>query len=144
MTDETRMQRWGSLVIPAATFLVGLLLGGLVIGVGRSGGDSSGVANGSGSTRSASPTTGGSATPGETVVSVPAACSEAADKIREATTLLRNTVGDFRNFKPNEIVDALNRLEDLDGETRPLLQACSQVGVTTGATPAPSGSSSGP
>lgn len=144
MSDETPMQWWGGLLIPAGTFLVGLLIGGLVIGVGRSGGDSSDPAGDDGSSSSPSPTTAGSAAPGETVVTVPAACQEAGGKVREATKLLRSTVGDVRNFKPDKIVDTLNRLEDLDSQIRPLLQECSQVEVTTGATPFPSASPSGP
>lgn len=147
MTDETLLQRRGGVLIPAATFLVGLLIGGLLIGVGRSGGGSSGAAgqDGSGSSSSSDPsaTTTSSATPGETVVTVPAACQEATDKVAEATRLLRSTVEDVQNFKPDKIIDALNRLEDLDREIRPLLKECSRVEVTTGATPVPSSSSSG-
>ncbi|MEP7090753.1 MAG: hypothetical protein ABI776_11670 [Nocardioidaceae bacterium] len=147
MSDQTPKQGWGGLLIPAATFLVGLLIGGLVIGVGRSGGDSSNAAgdpaSSSGASGSPSSTTGASASPGETVVTVPAECQKAADKVREATKLLRSTVGDVRNFKPNQIIDALNRLEDLDNQTRPLLHRCSQVEVTTGATLVPSASPSG-
>jgi|SRR5680860_1024362 len=142
MTDETPLQRWGML-IPAATFLVGLLIGGLVIGVGMSGSGSGSAAGDGGSSSGASPGTAASATPGETVVTVPAACQQAADNLREATRLLRNTVGNVRNFKPDEIIDSLNRLENLDSETRPLLQECSQVAVTTGATPVPSSSPPG-
>src|SRR5680860_273957 len=147
MTDETPLQRWGGLLIPAATCLVGLLIGGLVIGVGRSGGGSSGAAGDDGSSSSpsstSSPTTASSALPGDTVVTVPAACQKAADKVREVTRLLRRTVGDVQNFKPDKIVDTLNRLEDLDSEIRPLLQECSRVEVTTGATPVPSSPPSG-
>ena len=150
MSDETSQRRWGGVLIPAATFLVGLLIGGLVIGVGKTGGGSSdeaanGGSSGSSSSSSSSsptPTTTGSASPGETVVTVPAACQQAGDKVREATTLLRSTIGDVRNFKPNRIVDELNRLEDLDSQIRPLLQECSQVDVSTAAAPSPSPSGS--
>lgn len=141
MSDETPLLRRGGVLIPAATFLVGLLIGGLVIGLGRSGSSPSSTAgddgSSSGASSSSSPTSTSTADPGETVVTVPAACQEATDKVSEATRLLRSTVGDVRNFKPEKIVEALNRLEDLDGEIRPLLQECSRVEVTTGATPVP-------
>ena len=142
-SETSPSRRWGGLLIPAATFLVGLLIGGLVIGVGRSGSSSSSDEE-AGSSSSPSPAASSPPAPGDTVVTVPAECQQAADKVREATSLLRSTVSDVQNFKPDKIVETLNRLEDIDAEIRPLLDGCSQVDVTTGATPVPSDSSSSP
>lgn len=144
MSEQKPLQRWGGLVIPAATFLVGLLIGGLVIGVGMSGGDDSASAAGDDeSSGSPSPSATASASPGDTVVTIPAACHAAADKLREATRVMRRAAGNVRDFNPDELVAALNRLEKLDNQTRPLVNRCSQVEVTTSSTPIPSDSPSG-
>lgn len=143
MSDETPRKQWGVVLIPSATFLVGLLIGGLLLGVGRTSGDSAGADPGDGASAGSSSATGSAAAPGDTVVTVPAACRRAAEKVRQATSLLRSTVGDVRKFKPDEIVRALNRLEDLDSQTRPLLRQCSQVDVSSGAAPVPSSSPTG-
>lgn len=143
MSDETHGQPWGGILIPAATFLVGLLIGGLLIGVGRTDGEASGAEPGTDASAAPSPATGSAAAPGDTVVTVSAACKMAAEKVRQATSLLRSTAGDVRKFRPDAIVKALNRLEDLDSQTRPLLRQCSQVEVSTGASPVPSATPTG-
>ena len=143
MNDDTARKPWTALLIPSVTFLVGLLIGGLLIGVGRTDGDAAGVAPGDGASATPSPATGSTASPGDTVVTVPAACRTAAKKVREATAVLRGTAGDVRNFNPDRIVEALDRLEALDRQTRPLLRQCSQVDVSTGATAVPTPSPTG-
>ena len=133
-TDETAppWQTWGGLVLPALTFLVGLALGlVLMFAVGDGGPDSAAEPAPSPS----EPT----ATSGDTVVTVPAACEAAAENISEATRLLDDIAGSVRDFQPQELVERLNRLEDLDVATRPLAERCSQVSVTQ--EPAPSESS---
>ena len=126
MTDETapRWQTWGGLLLPALTFLAGLGLG-LVLMFAVGGGDGGDTEAGP----SPSPT-GPTATTGDTVVTVPAACEAAAENISEATRLLGDIAGSVRDFRPEELVERLNRLEDLDVATRPLAERCSQVSVS--------------
>lgn len=130
MADPDNKPRVWSRLIPAATFLVGLLVGALVV-----------LANQSGTPSTKQPPKSPSATspsPGESLVTVPAACQQASDNIQQATSLLRDTVSSIKNFNPKELVRLLNQLEDLDQATRPLARECSQVKVTVGPTPSTS------
>ena len=123
--DDDQRRHWIGLLIPAATFLVGLVLGGALI-YANSGGDAAGTSTPTPSV-GASPTSGS----GDTVVTVPAACDEAARKVGEAYTLLRQAVSQVRDFQADQLVDTLNQLEDVDAQTRPLVDACNKVSVTT-------------
>ena len=116
--------RW-AVVVPAATFIVGLLLGGVVIGVG--------IDSDEGSPESdASPTTSGAGpTPtSDVTVVVPNACIEAAATVNEAMDLIQDGVGAVRDFRPEELVEMLNQLELLDARARDLAQQCAQVDVS--------------
>ncbi len=131
MEEEERRQGWISLLLPAGTFLVGLALGGILVYAGTSGGsDAESVP--SESTSSGSPSGGA-----DTVVTVPAACDEAAAKVSEAYTLLRQAVSQVRDFQADQLVETLNQLEDVDGQTRPLVDECTAVSVTTSPTAEP-------
>ena len=141
MNDDDARHRWISLSLPTATFVIGLALGGILVyansgdtngGEAGSGGD---AANASASTASAS-SSSPSAT-GDTVVTVPAACEQAAEKVSEAYTLLRQAVDEVRNFDADKLVNTLNELEDVDAETRPLVDACNQVSVSSSPTSEP-------
>lgn len=141
MNDDNARHRWISLSLPTATFVIGLALGGILVyansgdtngGEAGSGGD---AANASASTASAS-SSSPSAT-GDTVVTVPAACEQAAEKVSEAYTLLRQAVDEVRNFDADKLVNTLNELEDVDAETRPLVDACNQVSVSSSPTSEP-------
>ncbi len=139
MTNETTGRGWIGILIPAVTFVVGILLGGLVIGAGLGSDDT--AADGAGSGPAASP----SASPSpETVVRIPAACQEAADNLQRATQLLEDSVDSVRNFQTDQIVEALRELQAIDAETRPLVSECRNVDVTMAptATPSPSPSPS--
>ncbi len=122
-----RSRSRAAVLIPAASFLFGLLIGAVVVAVGQNGGS---TPNGSAtpSVSAGSPT---SAATGDVVVTVPAACRQASENLRTATTLLRSSVESFRTFDAQEIVDLLNRLEKLDRRTRPLVTECSKVEVDT-------------
>lgn len=134
-----RANPWPSRIIPAATFVVGLVLGGVLVGAAVGGDDDE---TASGAESSATPTTAADSSTGDTVVTVPAACQEAGDNMREAFSLLRGSTQSVENFKPDKIVDLLNRLEDIDNETRPLLDECTNVDVSESALPSASASSS--
>lgn len=135
-----RSNPWPSRVIPAVTFLVGLALGGLLVGAAVGGGDDD-QASGDESSTTPSPTT--TPTTGATVVTVPAACQEAADNMREGLSLLRNGTDSVEKFQPDRIVKLLNRLEDIDQQTRPLVDECSNVDISRSPVPTESPSPAG-
>lgn len=127
MADPENKPRVWSRLIPAGTFLVGLLIGALVV-----------LATRTGTPSAEQPSTSPSATtasPGQSVVTVPAACQQAADNIQQATGLLRDSVSSVKDFEPKKLVKLLNQLEDLDQATRPLARECSQVQVSVAPTP---------
>lgn len=140
MADPDNKPRVWSRLIPAATFLVGLLIGALVVLANQS--TSSSNQSTPSSKQSSKSPSATSPSPGVSVVTVPAACQQASDNIQQATSLLRDSVSSVKNFDPKELVRLLNRLEDLDKATRPLARECSQVTVTVGPTPSTSASPS--
>lgn len=122
--------------VPAVTFLVGIGLGALVVGV-AGGGDSGAASTPPPSTSPSSPSPSGG-----TAVVVPNQCLEAARTVREATDLIRSNVTAIRDFQAQKIVDFLNQLEDLDQQARQQAAACQDVSVqqraTGSASPSPS------
>jgi len=129
--DESRDQRRGAgwfVAVPAVTFVLGALLGGLVIGVGQ---DSSDAPGSDGSTPGAAPTSSGPST----AVVVPDSCLEAAETVRRATEVLREGVGAIQDFRVQPILDLLDDLEDLDREARAQASTCTGTRVTDAGEP---------
>lgn len=128
--------RW-FFVVPAAALLVGLLLGGLVVGVALdrpptgAGGGSPVPEGAPGATGSADP----SASPD--TVAVPLECLEAAESVQEATSLIRDGATAIREFRPQELLDLLDELEDLDQQAREQAAACQDIELTASPTPEP-------
>jgi len=122
MPDADRS--WVVSAVPAITFVVGLVLGGLVIGVGI---------DGDGGNPAGTPTTAGGSQPTPTsdvTVVVPNACIQAAETVTEAMDLIREGVTAVRDFQPQELIELLDQLEDLDARGRDLAQQCSEVDVS--------------
>lgn len=125
-------------LLPATTFVLGLIIGGLFVGLGSFGQDAQsrpgisgdGVTGPTGQT----PTTTG------TAIVIPEACSGAATAVNEALRLLRTGAGAVRDFQPKILVQVLDDLEVLDPKLRRLADQCSAVDVA----PATGPSSSGP
>lgn len=132
-SEETGWQTWGSRLLPVVTFLVGLGLG-LVVMVAVGGDDASPGVDPEPTPSASSPGSG------DTVVTVPAACEDAAENISAATRLLDDAAASVRDFRPQELVDLLEKLETLDAETRELAGQCSEIDISEGPTDAPSGS----
>ncbi len=126
---------WLGLWVPTLTFLVGLILGGVLV-YANSGGDSPQVLGPDPET-TASPSASTHDTQ-DTLVTLPAACDEAATKVREAYDLLRQAVGQVRDFQADALVETLNSLEDVDKEARTLVSECSAVQVSTSPATSPS------
>lgn len=120
--QPTRRAARLSRLLPAGTFVVGALLGGLVVGVGLDGGDDHG---------SNSPTTPTSApSPSNLTVQVPAAaCQDAADAVRQAVRLLQQAAESVRDLQPDQLIDVLNELETLEPRIRELSRQCAAVDV---------------
>ena len=124
-SDSTRTN-WMAIALPALTFLLGAALGGLFVGVGINSGDSpSGDA-----AASSPPVPTDTSTGSQTDVILPAACSEAADKVTEAVRLLREGAAAIGDFQPQDLTEVLNQLEDLDPQLQDLAKQCSAVELT--------------
>ncbi|NYD40379.1 hypothetical protein [Nocardioides panaciterrulae] len=127
MPDDQRQRTTSRALIwvPAGTFLLGVLLGGLVTGVAL---DGHGGTRAEG-TPSTSPTQASPSPSGGTAVVVPDECAAAAQTVRDATALIRDNVAAIRDFQAQKIVDFLNRLEDLDKRAGQEAAACQDVSV---------------
>ncbi len=130
---KSRTMSWWYVVIPAVTFVLGLVLGGLVIGLGSDGDDEAAQEE----TDSASPTPGesDSGESGDTTVVVPRECIEAAETAQEATQLILDNLSAIKNFEGQRIIDLLDRLEELSTKTQELGQSCSGVDISTSDVP---------
>ncbi len=124
-------QHWFGLLLPAVTFLVGIALGGAMI-YATNGGDGSESPDADSSATSSEPAPG---EPGDTLVTLPAACEQASAGVSEAYRLLRQALGQVRDFQADELAATLEELQTVDEETRPLVDECSEVSVSVSPTP---------
>lgn len=115
--------RWLVAAVPAAAFVIGLVLGGLVVGVGLSDDEPSAA-----SETTPSPTATEPTSTSDVTVVVPNACLEAARTIDEALMLIRGGANSVRDFEPDALVQLLDELEDLDNRATALSQQCSEQG----------------
>jgi len=116
---------WMLKALPAITFLVGVVIGGVFVGVGLDGDDSPAASK---PTATADP--GGSEATSDTAIVIPAACSQAAEAVTEAVSLIREGAASVRDFQPERLVEVLDELEVLDPELQRLAQRCSAVDVS--------------
>lgn len=132
MTVSRRSSRVNWLrILPVATFLVGMMLGGLLIGLTRDD-ERSAAAPVEQTPLTASP--GTSPTPGssDTTVTVPAACAEAVREVELAVELMQEGASAVRDVQPEELVRVLNSLEDTQARLEQLTRACSEIEVKPG------------
>ena len=117
---------WWPVLAPAAAFLAGLLLGGLLIGVVSDDDGTPAADPESGASTSAD---GSSASPseGDTTIVVPEECLEAVDSVEQALDLADRSAGAVRDFQPEELRSLLRELEGLDQQARAQVEACRQV-----------------
>ncbi len=138
--EESGWQRWALRLLPVLTFVVGLGLGAVVVLAGQPAGEAPEASGGP----SATPTgeAGGAGEDGEatadTVVTLPGACEDAAETLTEATRLLDDVATAVRDFRPDDLVGLLDRLEDLDAQVRSQTAECSGVDISESASPEPS------
>lgn len=139
-TPPSSSSRW-SWLLPVLTFLVGLVLGGVVIFAGTSGDD-----DGAAASADASPSPGVVATedPDSTdlVVRVPQSCLDAADGALEASQQVDDAVAAVRDLDARRLQEIVDEVQRLQPDVRDQAERCR---ATTGsrleegqlATPAP-------
>lgn len=120
--------------LPAITFVLGVVLGGVVVGV-AGGSEESGADQTPAPTQT--PTQSMSPSTGDTAVVVPQECLAVADTVDQLTQVVRDNLDAVREFHSQDLVEMLNRLEDLDQQARDQADACRDVQVGT-VTPSPS------
>lgn len=127
-------QRW---FIPVITFVVGLVLGGLLIGALRSG--DSGTAS---PVDSASPTalttgTGGTAAPTTATVVVPAECLKVSEDAAALNDLAKRAVTAARDLNASELSSVVREIDTAQTALRQHADACRdvQASITGGTTP---------
>lgn len=135
--EESGWQRWASRLLPVLTFLVGLGLGALVVTAGQPAVEAPEASGGPSATPTGEAGEAGQET-ADTVVTLPGACEDAAETLTEATRLIDDVAGAVRDFRPDELVGLLDRLEDLDSEVRSQTAECSRVDISESASPEPS------
>jgi len=118
-----RPSGWWFAVVPALTLIVGLVLGGLIVGV-------AGDDPAADPSPTDAPTTPEASPSGDVTVAVPQECVAAADTVQQATGLIRDGVAAVRDFRPEELIDLINELEDLEALAREQAAACSAVDVS--------------
>jgi len=119
--------------LPAITFVLGVVFGGVMVGV-------AGRSEGSGADQAPVPTPSQRTSPstGDTLVALPQECLAVADTVDQLTQLVRDNLDAIREFRSHDIVEMLNRLEDLDQQARDQADACRDIQLDT-VTPGPSG-----
>lgn len=129
-------QRW---FIPVITFVVGLLLGGLVIGAVRSGGSGSTVPDASTSPTVAAtgPASGSTAAPTTATVVVPAECLKVSEDATALNDLVRRAVTAARDLDASALSEVVREIDTAQAALRQHAEACKnvQASITGGATP---------
>ena len=117
-------QRW-SVLLPVLTFVVGLVLGAVAVGVTRT--DDAGRSQ---PQAEASPSDEPSvepspdASPGALQVTVPASCVRAAEKAEVAYDVLDQAVAAVRDFDARRLADIVDRAQAERAMTEELVAAC--------------------
>lgn len=127
-----RWQRW-SVLLPALTFLAGLLLGAAVIAATGSDDEPERVAAAGTSPAAPGPTP--TATP--LTVTVPGQCVEAAERAEVAYQILESGVAAARELNPQGVADAVARAQQERAQVEALIQQCRQAATDAAVNPAP-------
>lgn len=109
-------------VLPAATFLVGLLLGAGLVRLAFEGDND----DGDGGAGQASPSPSAAATPSASpdAIVVPGACTRAAREAGSTVALLRDALGAITDLDAARLADILDELEKLDQQIREDVATC--------------------
>ncbi|MFP5346095.1 MAG: hypothetical protein ACLGIA_03580 [Actinomycetes bacterium] len=117
------------LLVPAATFLVGLVLGAALVWVGtdlRGGPGTGGTAAPSGTT-----TPGGTATsPGNVTATVPAQCLEAAQEAQQVLDLAREAASAVADLDAKRLQTLIEQMQKLEPRVRASADDCRRLAHT--------------
>lgn len=136
-SEPAGWKRW-SILLPALTFAVGLVLGGVVVGVSSV--DDSGT---EGPMAAASPSAtpagvpGDGASPGALRITVPAPCVQAAEKAEVAYDVLDRAATAVRDFDARALADVVDQAQVEREETEQLVDACQAAAGTQLLEPVP-------
>ena len=127
--DRPAWRRW-SVVLPAVTFLLGLLLGAVVV-----------AASGDDEQQAASVPPPAAPTPtaeGQLTVRVPAPCLRAADEAEQAYAVLEQGVAAARDLDARRLQELVDTVQRERPEAEALVRACREQAGAALASPAPS------
>lgn len=115
-------------LLPVITFLVGCLLGGLVVGAGAFDDAESGLADAQ-PTESPTPDDAGTPSPGPTdlVVTVPESCLEAADRASEFARQVDDVVVAVRDLDARRLQEIVDEIQQLQPNVQRLAEQCRSV-----------------
>ncbi|MEO3938740.1 hypothetical protein V3N99_18585 [Dermatophilaceae bacterium Soc4.6] len=126
-TGEGTGRRWGWL-IPGVTFLVGIVLGGLVVFAQQSGQDTASSGGSSTPSRSVTATpTDSSSSSAVAVVRVPKECLTVADDSQALVDVATGAVTAARNLDAAALADAVRQLDAAQKAVTASAAACRQV-----------------
>jgi hypothetical protein len=127
-------------LLPALAFVVGLVLGGVVVGAIASGSDGAEEAGGSTATAGGAPRPTAPASPGSSgdttaTIRVPAECAALAGDARNAAALLQQAAKAARDLDANALADVARRMQDERDRLTAQADACQGASPSV---PAPS------
>ncbi len=119
-------RRW-SVLLPAVTFLVGLALGAVVVGVAVDSSDD----NGQGTVAASTATGPGTApSPSGLVVRVPQPCLQVADQAQVAFGILQDAAAAARELDARRLQELVNQAQQERDRTQALISACRDLSAT--------------
>lgn len=121
-------------IVPVVAFLVGLVLGGVLIGVTRGSHDNASATVTPTPTASPSPT----ASSASITLTVPADCLKAGDLARQGLTLADQAVTAVRDLDAKKAQDIVGRLRVLREQVQIATDACQRSRLTASANPSAS------
>lgn len=126
--------RW---FVPAITFVVGLLLGGLLIGALRSGDSGTAPPDASASSTASTTGAGSTAAPTTATVVVPAECLKVSTDAAALNDLAKRAVTAARDLNASELSSVVREIDTAQTALRQHADACRdvQAAITGGTTP---------
>lgn len=121
-------------VVPALTFLIGVVLGGAVIWATQTGGGGGAEAGGASSTTTSTSTSTTTGSP-DTTITVPGECLQVADDSQKLLGLVNDAVGAVRDLDASKLSDVVQQMRDAQEALRASTSACREAtGATTSGT----------
>ncbi len=127
-------------IVPALTFLVGALLGGVVVWLGNTsdtGTTASPTVSASAGGGASQPSTGAGQSP--TTVVIPAECAQISDELAAVQQDLSGVAGSLRSLDANRLAQLVDDLRTRQARISSLVESCRGISVTS---PSPTSTSS--